>query len=125
MNKAPVAIRRAPTVDLNLPAEHGDASYKVAFDFAAICKVKEKTGKSLLNGDIWSNIEDNPDLLLAVVWAGLQLYHPDLSIEEVSHMLLPARMEEYMAAVLMAWTKVSPAQEDPKAEPTAEPVAAR
>jgi len=105
--------------------ESGDATFKLAFDFAAICKVKEKTGKSLLNGDIWSTIEDNPELLLAVVWAGLQLYHPDLTIEELSHMLLPARMDAYMSAVLMAWTKVRPAQEevDPKPELPTQPVA--
>jgi len=125
MSQAPVVLRRAPTVDVQLPMESGDATFKLAFDFAAICKVKEKTGKSLLNGDIWSTIEDNPELLLAVVWAGLQLYHPDLTIEELSHMLLPARMDAYMSAVLMAWTKVRPAQEevDPKPELPTQPVA--
>jgi hypothetical protein len=125
MNQAPVVLRRAPTVDVTLPADNGDATFKLAFDFAAICKVKEKTGKSLLNGDVWSTIEDNPALLLAVVWAGLQLYHPELTIEDVSHMLLPSHMDGYMAAVLMAWTKVRPTQEDvdPKSELPTTPVA--
>jgi hypothetical protein len=127
MSQAPVAIRRAPTVDLNLPVEKGDATFKLAYDFKAICLVKEKTGRSLLNGNVWESIEDDPEMILAVVWAGLQLYHPELSLDEVSHMLLPSRMDEYMSATLLAWTKVRPEKEDdsPKAEPLTEPATAQ
>lgn len=127
MNQAPVVIRRAPTVDLSLPVEKGDAKFKLAFDFKSICQFKEKTGKSLLNGNVWDTIEDNPEMVVAIIWAGLQLYHPELSLDDVSHMLLPSRMDEFLPAAVLAWSKVRPKQEedaDPKSEPTAEPVAA-
>jgi hypothetical protein len=77
-----------------------------------------------LNGDTWDKIDDDPKLFCAVVWAGLQLYHPQLTFEEVQHMLLPGDLADLMTAVLKAWTMVSPKQvekADPKIEPTTEP----
>ena len=127
-DRAPVVLRRAPTADIKLPVEVGYDTFKLAYDFKAISLVKEKTGKSLLNGTLWETIEEDPDLVITTIWAGLQLYHPEMSLEDVAHSLLPLDYNLYLKAVLAAWTKVKPeAKEkaDPKAEPTAEPVAAQ
>lgn len=123
--KVPVALRRAPTVDIELAVENGTATYKLAYDFKAICQIKATTGRSLLNGNVWENIEDDPDLFVAIVWAGLQLHHPELALEEVAHMMIAPEFKTYLTAVSHAWLLVKPKVDvDPKTEPTTRAAAA-
>jgi hypothetical protein len=129
MSKEPVALRRAPTVDVTLPGENGAETFKLAFDFKAICQVKKQTGRSMLSKDFWdTDFTQEPEMLVAIIWAGLQLYRPDLSLEDVAHLLLPSRVADFLPQISLAWAGVSPEKEedaDPKSEPTAEPVAAQ
>src|ERR1017187_8154007 len=121
--QTPVALKRAPAVEVQLPAEKGFAPYLLAFDFKAICAVKSVTGKSLLNSTVWETMEDDPELVSCILWAGLQLYQPALPLDDVQHMLLPSQLGQVLPKIREAGTAVQPkAEPDPKPELVREPV---
>jgi len=116
-----IALKRAPTVAVSLPVENGFADFLLAYDFKAINLVKQTTGKSLLNGNVWGTMEDDPELVSAIVWAGLQLHHPLLSLDDVEHMMLPSQLGTVLPKVREAWSAVQSKADpmDPALEPTA------
>jgi hypothetical protein len=118
----------APPVEITLAADV-DAqnnvvykTFKLAYDFNAIIAVKAETGKNLLDGGVWPTIPDEPALLSAVVWAGLQLYHPDLTLPHVRIMMpIGDAWTVLVQKIVEAWKAATP-KPDPKTEPTTEPV---
>lgn len=117
--KAPVAIKRAPTVDLQLPGENNTTvTYKLAYDWRSIITVKQMTGKSLLSGSIWTTMDEDPALVSAILYAGLMLYQPEISYDDVCGLLLPSQLSNVLPKIREAWLAVQPPA-DPKIEPSA------
>lgn len=123
----------APAVDISLPtgrdANNGlvYSNFKLVYDFNAICAVKAATGRSLLNGNVWNDVENDPELVSAMLWAGLRAHHPDLKVEQVRAMMFPLSVGELLVKMMEAWTASSPKpkdapEADPKREPETEPV---
>lgn len=123
--KTPVALKRAPTVDVQLPGESGLVTFKLAYDFRAICLVKKMTGKSLLNPKVLGEIEDDPELLVTVLYAGLRLHQPELSFDDVCGMFLPGHIDIVLPKIFEAWIAAQPPKvdDDPKPGLPTEPVA--
>ena len=126
MNNATKSL--APPVEISLPADLKDGeliyqTFKLAYDFNAICAIKVATGKSIINSEVWEKIEDDPELLSVVLWGGLHLYHPALSIEQVRSMMLGGDWVAVLNKVVEAWkaARPKPRPVDPKPELTAEP----
>lgn len=124
----------APAVEISLPTgrdAQGDLvfdTFKLAFDFRAICDVKAATGKSLLNGSVWETIEDDPELLSAILWAGLHGHQPELTIEQVRAMMFVTCLVDTLPKIIEAWCASSPKpkqQTDFPAETTKEPAASQ
>ena len=119
--KAPVAIKRAPTVDVQLAGEnYATVTYKLAYDWHSIITVKTMTGKSPLSSEYWSTLDDDPALISAILFAGLQLYQPELSYDDVCGMLLPSQLGTVLPKIREAWLAVQPPA-DPKIDPPSAP----
>jgi hypothetical protein len=122
----PVALRRAPTFDVQLLDTDGNfVTYKIAFDFKAICEAKAALGISLFNPELWDKIETEPETLITVMWTALLSHHPHVTLDELPYMMVPSKFGEYLSAILLAWTAVKPKVEEtanPKREPMTEPV---
>ncbi|MCK9599953.1 MAG: hypothetical protein M0R06_12995 [Sphaerochaeta sp.] len=62
----------------------------MAFDLWAFQQFKEKTGKDLLKGASPDGIEE----IIAFFWSALLREQPEITIEEVGHLLHPGNLEE-------------------------------
>ena len=117
---------RAPSVEVTLPADVNAAGelvmdkFKLAFDFNAIVAVKNQAGKSLLNADTWDAMFDDPELFRVVLWAGLLLYQPTISLLEVNSMLQAAECSGLLLKIMEAWQASKP-KPNPTPESLAEP----
>ena len=74
----------------------------------------------MLNAKLWDGIEEDPELFVAIVWAGLKLYQPAITLDEVKGMTFGATWGDVLGKILEAWQAARP-KADPKTEPTAEP----
>jgi hypothetical protein len=72
-----------PAVDLTLNGK----TYSLAFPLSAVLKYKGKTGDNLFNVKHWSRIDEDPERLIAALWAGVSLKHPEMTYEEVSKLV--------------------------------------
>jgi hypothetical protein len=119
--KAPVAIKRAPTVDVQLAGEnYATVTYKLAYDWHSIITVKTMTGKSPLSSEYWSTLDDDPALISAILFAGLNLYQPELTYDDACGMLLPSQLGTVLPKIREAWLAVQPPV-DPKIDPLTVP----
>ena len=121
-DRAPIAIKRAPTADVVI----GGQTFKLSYNFRSIIRVKELTGKSLLSGDAWAETENDPALVCAILFGGLIGEQPEITYDQVQDMFLPSELSTVLPKIREAWTAVQPKVElvDPKIAPVTEPVPA-
>lgn len=88
----------------------GDKDYKVLFTLNALRKIHEVTGWNIIDGE--SKHTPTPTDVLALLWAGMLKYQPDLKMEDVGDMIevseVPVLLEQLMNGLNLA----SP-EEDP------------
>jgi hypothetical protein len=94
----------APPVEIALPG----GTFKLGYDFRALVAIKKATGTSLLDGNAWEKAAGDPELLSQVLWAGLRLFHPQLSLDDVQTMMLPRDHKMILDTIVEAWTGVTP-----------------
>lgn len=79
----------------------GDDEYVLAIDTFAIRKWGEVTGKDLLGK---GESPETADEIIALFWAAALLYQPDITREDVDHLLHPGnytQMSEVLTALLV------------------------
>jgi hypothetical protein len=62
--------------------------WKLCYDYRGIAKAEQTTGLNLLNLDDWKKVI-SPVYFPQVVWAGLNRFNPDVTLEEVQDVLNP------------------------------------
>ena len=72
-----------PAVELTLKGK----PYSLAFPLSAVLKYKGKTGDNLFNVKHWSRIDEDPERLIAALWAALSENHPELTYDEASKLV--------------------------------------
>lgn len=72
-----------PSVELTLNGK----MYSLAFPLSAVLKYKAKTGDNLFNIKHWSHIDEDPERLIAALWAGVSTNHPDVTYAEVEKLV--------------------------------------
>src|ERR1051326_3687499 len=97
-----VLFRSTLPADVNPAGELVMDRFKLAFDFNAIVTVKNQAGKSLLNADTWDAMFDDPELFRVVLWAGLLLYQPTITLPEVNSMLQAAECSGLLLKIMEA-----------------------
>src|ERR1019366_4005485 len=100
--KSPVAITRAPT----FPVTIGGKEYLLSYTFRSNLLVKELTSKSLLAGNVWSEMDSDPALVVAILYAGLIGSQPEITYEQVQDMLWPSELGTVLPAIRTAWLAV-------------------
>jgi len=92
VDNGPSALRRriAPAVSLTLELEddsggHLTRTFRLSFDFNAIALVEERTGLTLLAGDIWKNL--SAKVLSIMLWASVLAQHAEYDSEEGLHVI--------------------------------------
>jgi hypothetical protein len=72
-----------PSVEMTLNGK----TYSLAFPLSAVLKYKAKTGDNLFNIKHWSHIDEDPERLIAALWAGVSANHPEVTYVEVEKLV--------------------------------------
>lgn len=69
----------------SVPVTIAGKEYQLAFPIRAVIAYKQKTGDSLFLLENWKKIdpEADPERFLACLWAGLQTYQPDVTLDQL------------------------------------------
>lgn len=62
---------------------------KLCYTYKAIAKIEDKIGKDLKQFEDWKKLSSGKDFP-AIVWGGLDKFHPDITLDEVLEFLNPA-----------------------------------
>jgi hypothetical protein len=65
-----------------------DKSFNLVLDYAAVALALEKTGIDFAKAESWFPIA--PNHLVTLLWCSFQRFHPDVTEQQVSHMVAPA-----------------------------------
>lgn len=87
---------------------------KLVFSTYAFCLLEEKTGKNALDAQVWINADLRT--LSTIIWAGLQTHHPEITLDQVRTKLSVRELTGNLGAILEAFKKASPPEEDPTEE---------
>ena len=71
--------------------ELGGESYKLRYDLNAVCAIEEELDTPISQ---IGELEASAKTIRALLWAGLQSYHPELSQHEVGRMISLDRLTE-------------------------------
>jgi len=77
---------------LNADLEETKHEYTLVFDCNALAKANELTGRQLGNYLNWTQPELSTADVLAVAWAALGRFHPEVTKEEVGQMFSPLQV---------------------------------
>jgi hypothetical protein len=115
----------APSVTLTLTQGEYSVDLKLCYDMNAVALVKQKLGKSMFNQKELAAVD--PSEWPVILWAGLQRYQGNLTLQEVGFVMNPGNYQLVVEKCLEAFTITLPKQSDadPKTEPTTEPAAAQ
>lgn len=89
--------RSIPMVPVTL-----DRIRQLKVDFNALCAMEEKSGKSVMKPNSWSNMKIAD--LRVMLWAGLRHEDKTLTLEQVGKMVTMTNMKDTMEAVTKAWS---------------------
>jgi len=109
----------APSVTLTLSANGVSVDLKVCFDMKAIGLVKQKLGVNMFSQEELKNVV--PCDWTTILWAGLQRYQGNVSVDEVALIMNPGNYQLCVEKCLEAFTATLPkvqADADPTTEPT-------
>lgn len=93
----------APPVSVKL----GGKEYQLAFSMLSAIKFQEKTGKDLFSLE-WKTDARRADISVALLWAALIHYQPDMSFEQAARLVSPKNQVEAASAVAQAWNNCMP-----------------
>jgi hypothetical protein len=118
----------APSVTLTLAQGGFSVDLKVCFDMKAIGLVKQKLGVNMFVQNELKTVA--PSDWPTILWAGLQRYQGNLSVDEVALVMNPGNFQLVVEKCLEAFTITLPkelieADADPKTETVTEPVPAQ
>jgi hypothetical protein len=102
-----------PDVDLIL----GGKTYKLCFDFNAICQAEKVAGVNLLTSVIG---EITAQSLRGLLWASLLKDQPTITIDEVGALIRPTNIAVIRQAVVTAWFGSVPDEESEPGEAQAQ-----
>lgn len=89
-----------PEVELKL-----DKLRKLCFDFNAICRLEETTGKNALSSETWSNLSAMD--VRALLWGALLRDDPELTLEKVGEFINFKNLPEITAAIEKAFANAA------------------
>ena len=95
-------------VDPSVEIELGGKTYKLVFDFEAFIRIEAKTGKNMLSGEMFQNI--NATNLVTLLWAALRPLDA-LSLQDVARTLNPFHTGKYIEKISEAMAKAVPSDE--------------
>lgn len=78
-----------PVTKITVESEAGSRVFTVVMDFNAIARAEEVTGLDLSRIQNWQGMK--PAQITAACWAGLDRYHPEITLREVGQWLAPAQ----------------------------------
>ena len=78
-----------------------DKKRKLVFDFNAICRLEEETGKNALAGDTWSNLTASD--VRALLWGALLRDDPELSLSKVGELITFNNLPQITEAIQKAF----------------------
>jgi len=127
-DKSVFAQLGAPSVTLTLTQGEISVDLKVCYDMKAIGLVKQKLGVSMFNREELSAVD--PSSWPTILWAGLQKYQSNVSIDEVALVMNPGNFQLVVEKCIEAFTLTLPKEllektDDPKTETVTEPVPAQ
>lgn len=116
-DKSVFAQLGAPSVTLTLTQGSVSVDLKVCFDMKAIGLVKQKLGVNMFDRVALQSVV--PSDWPSILWAGLQRYQGNLSVEEVAMIMNPGNYQIVVEKCLEAFTITLPKDvTDPTTEPT-------
>jgi len=95
-----------PEIEIEL----GGKKRKLVFDFNALCKLEEMTGKNALDGETWQQPRASDIRIL--LWAALLRNEPELTLEDTGAMLTISSLSQVTESLRQAFESASmPADE--------------
>ena len=94
-----------PEVEIDL-----DRKRKLIFDFNAICKLEEVTGRNALSGEMWSSMKAQD--VRALLWGALLKDDPDLTVDQVGSLITFKNLPVITAAIEKAFANAAMTDED-------------
>jgi hypothetical protein len=91
-----------PVVDCQI----GDNTFKLLFNFRALCLLEEKTGVNALDGELWAS--PSASTISTLLWAAMQKFHSEISLEQVQDMLALSDLSTLTDALMEAFRAASP-----------------
>lgn len=85
-----------PEIEIKL-----DKKRKLVFDFNALCKLEETTGKNALRGETWSDLSALD--VRALLWGALLRDDPELTLDQVGEFVNFGNLEDVTAAIQKAF----------------------
>lgn len=123
-DKSVFAQLGAPSLTLTLTQGEFSVDLKLCYDMKAIGLVKQKLGISMFDREQMSTID--PSAWATILWAGLQKYQGNVSIDEVAMIMNPGNYQLIVEKCLEAFTLTLPKNvTDPQMETVTEPVPAQ
>ena len=110
---------QVPGSDLELNGK----KYRITYPMSAVLRYKQKTGDNLFNPSHVLKIDEDPELLIAVLWAGLQEHQPETKYEDVEAMVNVGTSYLINKAITQALISYLPPKLKEAAEATASQVA--
>jgi hypothetical protein len=91
----PYTFKRGRSMKPQADVEIEGVNYTLVVDLWAIKVWKDETGKDLLAGDVPTGVED----IIAFFYAALRFKHPEITLEDVGHLIDPGNMGDVMDAL--------------------------
>lgn len=94
-------LKAIPEVEIEL----GGKKLKLCFSTMAFCTLEEKLKINALDSNIWTN--PSVSMRTALLWAGLQTYHPEYTLEVVRSSLPLPQLGKLFEMVMEAFSRAS------------------
>lgn len=75
-----------------------EKTYDVCLDFNAVIKAEAALGIDIAKAENWQGLK--PEQLSAIAWAGLDRYHPEITLREVRQWLAPTQWAELFVMLI-------------------------
>lgn len=123
-DKSVFAQLGAPSLTLTLTQGEFSVDLKVCYDMKALALIKQKLGISMFDRKELASVD--PSSWPVILWAGLQKYQGNVSVDEVAMIMNPGNYQLVVEKCIEAFTMTLPKDvTDPKTETVTEPVPAQ
>ena len=122
-DKSVFAQLGAPSVTLTLSANGVSVDLKLCFDMKAIGLVKQRLGVNMFDRAALGAVV--PSDWPTILWAGLQKYQGNVSVDEVALIMNPGNFQQVVEKCIEAFTITLPKPDPTPETPTEQPAAAQ